>query len=315
MFYTSDELIDSIKLRCLAPVSQSVFEESDLLLLANEDLQLHLVPDILSIREDFFLNSKSVSLSANVSNYPIPERAMGNALKQVYYVDGNGNRRQVVHSDIEIKREYINNQYGIPLYFFFEGDEISLVPTPNVAGGTLEFWYFQRVNELVLTESVTKITAISVGASTTTFTVNTDLTASITAGTTKLDILSGTSPFLLWAQDITASSVGASSLVVANSDIQNAAGSTLPQVNDYVCLAQQSNIPMVPQEFHPVLAQMVSCRILEALGHLDKLQAAQAKLEMMRQSAAKMVMNRVELQPRTVINRNNLLGNARFGWF
>jgi hypothetical protein len=312
MFYTTDDLLTSVKVRTLAPTSQSTFTDANIVMLMNEELQLQLVPEILAIREDFFLTSKQVPLTAQVSNYRIPERAMGNALKEVFYVDGSGTRTQLTHTDIGIKATFLNTT-GLPTYFYFEGDEISVVPTPGASTGNLEFWYFQRANQLVQTEDVTKITAINSVGGTTTFTVDTDLSSVITVASTKLDVLSAKSPFLLWAEDLTASAVTASSIAMATSGLVDAASTVLPQVGDYICLAQQANIPMIPQEFHPILAELVAGRLMEALGDTAKLQLIQGKLQAMRMSAMKMISNRVEQQPRTLINRNNLVTNSGWG--
>src|SRR3990167_2390078 len=96
--------------------------------------------------------------------------------------------------------------------------------------------FHRRPNEVVATTSATKITAKSVGASTTTFTVNTDLTGSLSAGSL-IDFINGQPPFLLWAEDVAISSITATSIVVSNDDIENEASEVEIGTNDYICAA------------------------------------------------------------------------------
>lgn len=298
-----EDLIESAKLRTLVPMSQSTFADSDLIAIANDELRLKIVSDIMSVREDFFLTSDTVAIQAGLANYAVPERAVANALKAVFYRDSAGGRKLLPRVGVD---QATSSQPGTPDSYYIAGDEIVLLPTPSASTGSVEFSYFQKPNQLIATASCAKVTATSTVGAFTTFTVNTDLTASIAVGD-KVDFLSAKSPHLLWSKDVVVTGISATQIQVASTDVQNAAGTLEPKVGDYICPAKFANLPQVPEEFFPVLGQMVAVRLLAALGHLDKWNAAKAELKETRDEALLMVKNRVQSSPIVVNSRNPLV--------
>jgi len=310
MFYNTEELVSSVKLRSLVPSSQATFTDANLITLLNEEMQLALVPDMLTVREDFFLRPSSVSLIGSVANYAIPERTIGNSIKDVYFVSSGGDYKALNRASVEDYR-LSGGTSGEPGAYIIQGDEIVVFPTPSSSTGSLEIWTLQRPNQLVATSSCAKITAVSSVGGTTSLTVDTDLSATLAIGQ-KIDLLSATSPFLLWAQDVTITGISSSVIEVASTAIDNGAGTVLPVANDYVCPAKRANIPMIPQEGHPLLCQLVSERLMEALGDLQKLQAAKVKTQEMRAQFFNMIANRVEADPHHVVKRGGILNNLGY---
>lgn len=314
MFYTSDTLITAVKSRSLIPSSQATYLSANFLDFANSELQIKIVPDLISIREDFFLKKKVVSITASNSRYPIPERAVGNSIKDLFYLDSSGSKYPIPR--INIHDTSSNNASGSsPSNFYLYGDQIVLEPRPSSSSGSIEIWYYERPNQLVLTAAVAKITAVNTSGSNQVFTVDTDLTGSITNGTTKLDILSGKSPFLTWAIDCVAQSSSSTTITVTTASVAAEDGTTvLPQVNDYVCLAQQANIPMIPQELHPLLAEYVCRTAVQGFGDSEKLAQIDKNIIEMRRQALTIVANRVENAAETVVNRRGFNALSGFGW-
>lgn len=304
MSYLLENLIDGAKLRSLAPISQNTFTEDDLTNIANDELLLEVVADLLSVREDFFLTTKEISLRAGVSHYGIPKRAVGNSLKAVFYKNAANDETRLERGDVQDKDLWAG-QTGEPEMFYLEGDEIVLVPTPASATGSLVISYFAKPNRLIATASCAKITNISSAGGTTTFTVDTDLSASLTTGD-DVDILSAKSPFLLWADEIAITAITSTTIAVATSDVSAADSVVEPQVGDYICPTGYANIPMLPEEFHPYLAQKISNRLIAALGQLDKLQMGEAQAARLRDRALSLVKNRVESAPEILSTRSNL---------
>ena len=313
MYFTTDSLLTSIKTRALIPTSQSTFQNSDLINFANEEMQIKLVPDLISIREDFFLRSKTVAITANNSRYPVPERCLGNALKDVFYLDANNNKYPIRRINIH---DVVTNvaSGSLPQHFYMLGDRINLVPTPSSATGSIEIWYYERPNQLALTASCAKITAINTSGANQVFTVDTDLSSSWSTST-YVDILSGKSPFLTWAIDCAVVGITSTTITVATSGVVAQDGTTvLPQVNDYVCQAQYANIPMIPQEAHPLLSEMVAARVVQALGDSEKLALITANINEMRKQVFAMCSNRVENALQSVINRRGFNRMIGPGW-
>jgi len=306
MSYFVEDLLEKIKSRSFAPISQSTFQDQNLIDIANEELDLNLVANLVGEREDFFLTTEDAAIAANISHYAIPSRAIGNALKCLFYVDTTGNIQEVTFIDPSRRGEY-DLTGSQPRAFFIEGDEIVLVPTPSVAVGTIRFLFPAKPNQLILTTSCAKITAVSSNVTTASFTVNTDLSADLAVGD-YVDFLSVTSPFKLWAYRLPITQITSSIIEVATAGVLDDAGSNvLPQVDDYICPSGFANIPQIPTAYHPVLAQMSVVTMLESLGDLNKLARAENTLAKLELNAKKLIRNRVEATPKKVSTRSSLV--------
>lgn len=313
IFYTED-LLNSMKIRSFAPMAQTTFTDTDFILILNEELQLKLVSDIQGIREDFFLASQDSPLTVNISNYFIPGRAIGNALRAVTYVDSVGNESAPLNR-VTVDRSYLFQGKGsVPNAYYILSDQIVLLPTPTVTQGKVRQYFSQRPNQLVATASCAKITAVSSALGVTTFTVDTDLTASLTTASF-VDILRTTSPFMLWAQDLPVVAITSTTIQVTQTLVSDANAVVLPGVGDYICPQGRANIAQIPQEFHPMLAQMGAVRALASLGDLNKHQAAKAELQEVRKEGIKLIKNRVISSPEKVDSRGGVLGRigSRYG--
>jgi hypothetical protein len=300
-----EDLVESVKQRSFIPISQSTFTDTQIIALLNEELRLSLVADILGAREDFFLTTKQTSIIANKDHYLIPNLCIGNNLKAVFLVDSSSNRKMLERRDVDRSDEYSGSS-GSPEKFYFEGDEIVLMPKPDSATDTLLFSYFRKPNQLIATSSCTKITAVVSAAGTSTFTVDTDLTGSLSVGD-EVDFLRGRNPHTLWSEDITITAIDATSIAVLTAGIIDVDSSVEPGVGDYICPTGYANVVMVPEEFVPVLAQMGAARALAALGDLNKWQSAKAILEQMRTEALKLIRQRVESSPEMHSRVNRLV--------
>lgn len=300
----TEDLLDSIKRRSLIPISQQTFQDSDLIALANEEMGITLVPEIQKVREDMFLALKEVSIASGISRYVIPERSIGNSVKAVLINTSDDNNYVLPRENVS-KAVSGSNYLGTPGMFYLEDNYVVLNPPPSTSGTTLNLWYYSRPNELVETSDCAKITAISSVGGTTTFTVDTNMSSTWAVGDL-VDVLSNRSPFILWGEDCAITAITSTTIEIATTSVDNEAGSVAASVGDYICPAKKANIPMIPQEFHPVLAQMVTCRLLEALGDLNKLNASLAKLAEMKSNAMALIQNRVEDSVEYFNNRNSL---------
>jgi hypothetical protein len=305
MAYFVEDLLESIKSRSLAPISQSTFTDAKLVSMADEELQLKMVSDLISVREDFFLTEESTSIIAEVENYPVPSRAIGNALKQVFFIPtGTTTKIPLVRVDSE-RVEYFQTDGSEPRKYYILGDEIILLPTPQTACGSLLFVFPAKPNTLTQTLNCAKITAKISNVTTASFTVNTDLSSSLAVGD-YVDFLSASAPFKLWKYRAQITQITSSLIEVAIADVTNAAGTVEPLVNDYIVPTGTSNIPQIPISHHAILSQMVVVRLMESLGDLNKMNAARATLNEMRMEASKLVKNRVENSPVKVNWRKKL---------
>lgn len=149
---TSNDLIEAVKRKIAVPLNQRTFLEADILAFANEELMLSQVPDIMMYHEEYFVYSEDILLVANQERYPIPERAIGQKLRDVFYKDTSNNLFEMTRVNPDDKSYYQNsvgniNQSG---RYYLEGNDVVLTPV-NVASptGWLRFSYFLRPNQLV----------------------------------------------------------------------------------------------------------------------------------------------------------------------
>lgn len=81
-------------------------------------------------------------------------------------------------------------------------------------------------------------------------------------------------------------------------------------VGDFITLAEETIVPNVPTEYHPLLAQMVAVVCMEAMADEKQKQSANATLKEMEKDILNIVSNRVEGAPKKIRNRNGTLHAA-----
>lgn len=80
---------------------------------------------------------------------------------------------------------------------------------------------------------------------------------------------------------------------------------------DYFTLMQESIVPNVPTEYHPIIAQRVAVACLEAMGDEQHKTSAERKLAQMEKAVLRIVTNRVEGAPKKIKNRHGTLRQTR----
>jgi hypothetical protein len=81
-------------------------------------------------------------------------------------------------------------------------------------------------------------------------------------------------------------------------------------VGSYITLAEETFVPNIPTELHPILAQRVAVACLEALGDEQNKQSAERKLATMEKDAATFLDNRVEGAMQKIKSRHSPLVNT-----
>lgn len=310
MIYKTEDILKSIKVRSLAPISQGTFQNADLILLANEEQLISLVPDIQKVKENYFLRSVVVPIESGDPEITVPERAIAGGLRGVFLKNGTNRTRlsQMKISDLEF-----GSGSGQASMFFMQDNKIVLYPTPSSANDSLEIWYYSRPSDLVLTTECGKIDVITPDVSTIVFDLDTDLSSSMVVGS-NVDIISAKSPNRIQAFNAVIQSITGVTVTLLLSDCIDANETVRPEVGDYLCVAGKTNIPQLPVELHPILCQMVAARLVEALGDTAKLQLVNAKLAEMRGQAMSLLANRVENEPIALKNNYSILASVKSGW-
>lgn len=151
-YYTTDDLIESVKRRISYPLSQNTFQYSDIVAFLNEEMQLSAVPSVKMEHEEYFVYKQTVPLVDGISRYEIPNRAIGMALRDVKYSDPYGNFYDMfrIAPDDKAFFQQSNGSNQTIAKYYLEGNELVLTPqVQSGAQGLLNFFIFLRPNNLV----------------------------------------------------------------------------------------------------------------------------------------------------------------------
>ena len=268
----TSELISALKIKGSFPTSNDLFSTDDYLVLFNMVMQTEIVPMMLLLSEDYFLLQKDFTIVPN-SNYRLPKRSVGAKLRDLKIIDNGGNITPVV-------RLFEEDRPANPAGFYIVRNSIEV--SDSFSSGTLRIKYFSRPNKLVSTTSCAQITAIDTG--------NVQVTvASVPANMTTdvlCDFVQNNNPYDLLDYDNAIVGVSGSTITMTSLPDDLAVG-------DWLTIACESPVPMVPEETHPVLVQAALVSALSSKK--DKALDYEAKtLERMKQDAIRMLDPRVE---------------------
>lgn len=150
---TSDQLAESVKLNIMFPVAQNTFTIENILNFANKELITSQIPSMLQFHEEFFVAKLEIPLKSHQSVYPIPKRAIGLKLRDLYYRDSSHNLTEMTRiTGNDDFFEYGSGSGTPPYKYKLIGDDIQLIPfigDVSLIGGSLVFFYYLRPNQLV----------------------------------------------------------------------------------------------------------------------------------------------------------------------
>lgn len=285
------ELISALKIKGSFPTSDDLFSNADYLVLFNHQMKTEIIPVMLLLSEEYFELTKDYTISSGTT-YRIPSRAIGAKLRDVQFIDGSNN---VSH----INRIFEEDRDGNPRGFYIVRNSIEL--STDFTGDTLRIKYFGRPNTLVLTTSCGQVASID---SATQITV-TSLPSTMTTGVL-CDFVQNKNPYDLLDYDSAITGVSGSSVTFASLPTGLAVG-------DWLCLAEESPVPMVPDEMHPILVQSALVAALSAKK--DKgVEFEATLLEKNKQDAIRMLDPRVENNS-IKFRSGRLLGYFQTRWY
>lgn len=291
------ELLESIRQRASLPSSGASGTDADSLLrYADEELLTRLVPHVLKVREDHFVVTEDTALVADKARYRIPSRAIGGKLRDLLLVDGDS-VSNLVRIPPEDADAYAAS--GTPEAFYMEGSSVVLVPAPSSSSQSLRMRYHRRPGKLVASDEAALIVAK------TSTTVTLAGTPALWSASSTVDFVKGTSGFECAAVNVGVATLAADVLTPDDPDTLEDV-----EVGDYVTLAGYSFFPQVPEDLHPVLAQLVACTVLDAIGDGPGLERALVKLRELQEASGVLLSNRVEGEAKIINTRNGFLGGG-----
>ena len=302
---TTDKLINSITRRALIPTDQNTFTNQDFIDMVNEEIDMFAVPHLLSTYEEYLVNYIDYTLEADKFEYTIPDRAVGNKLRDASLIDSSGNTIELSRIQLDELSDF-ENAFNIDFrrdVFFIRDNKLVFVGEIPVTEGQVRMHFYLRPNTLVKEERVGIITSIDRNTGIITLSSFPENFAVIP----EMDFISSKSPNKILKFDIQPTSVNANtkSVTFTTTDI--------PEdliVGDYLAQREETIVPQLPTELHPILAQRVAVAALEALGDSEGVAQAQRKLDRMEQSVLGIIDDRAEGNPKKIRNRYSHLRNS-----
>lgn len=281
----------------MLPATQSLgFTDADLIAHANNEMASRMVPLVMSVNEEFYVQTVNIPIVAGKTAYRMPSRNAGAKLRDVTWVQG-ATIQPLFRIEPEMLSRWVSGAAGTPQGFYLEAGALNLVPAPT-ASGVLRMRYFVRPGAFTVTAAdFGVITAVTTNTSTDGAGVFAGtFSGSLTLSATE-DIIAFRPPFEYLAINATNFTFAAPNI----SMVSDGATSTMSPnvaVGDYITKPDLSPILQLPVELHSLLAQRVVCAVMEALNYGDRLKAAEAVYARMEEAALRLISPRVDSAPK-----------------
>lgn len=279
------ELISALKLHGSFPSSNDLFSTDDFLSLLNHQMKVEIIPMMLKVNEEFFLQHKDFTITES-GLYRIPTRAIGTIIRDLKILDSNSN-------ETPLSRLFEEDRGSGASGYYLNRNSVEL--SKDFSSSTLRMKYFARPGKLVQTSSCARIESI------TDLSVGVDAVPATFSTSKPIDFVQNNNPFDLLDLDILPSGISGTTIDF----------SALPSgvaVGDWICLAGEAAVPMVPEEMHAVLIQSALCKTLSSKkdkAYKDELET----LLRVKEDAINM------LDPRVQNNSNKVRSGKLFGYF
>lgn len=299
MAITGDYILEGIKSRVTMPASQVLLTDASLLRFVDNVIRAKVIPLFESVDDDYFVTSTDIALVASTSEYDIPYRAIGRALREIKIKSTSDETAINNLTKIAIEDVHLFSSSSSSIGFYFKGDRLRIVPDVPSSTPTqeLEVWYRLPPNRMVVLDDVATISSIASGVCTV------DAVPSTYSTSTTMDFIQAESGCRIYSMDVTPTAVGATTITFSTSDIPTALGA-----GDYIALSGYSPvINYIPDEAYPYLETCVCRRVLKAMGDYEGAKELLDDEEEERKALLKLIAPRIDGEPTIMVNRTGLV--------
>lgn len=297
--YLVDNLVTSVRNRYIQPVSQNLFQDTDIVAFLDEEMRSYIVPLINSVREDNYTLNVDQPVVSSSTQYRIPTRAAGGILRDVVFVDPNGNEIALSRlSPAQIKATFPFG-FQLPLYtfgFYLQYDQFVPYPqqTQNATAYTLRMKILRRPNNLTLASNCAHILTVASNV------ITVDTLDSTWTTSTLFDIIQNYPLFASISDDTAITNIN----TVTNQITLSSAPTGLA-AGMYICPQYMSCIPQMIYEAFPLLIQRGVVALARSLGDSQGTELAEKEYERMKVAFIGMIEPRVELSGKKIVQQNN----------
>jgi len=306
----SSKLIKSIKRKAMIPEDQDTFDTEDFLEMINEEIQMHALPHLLTVHEEYLVYPIDIPVVEGQNAYDIPYRAVGNKLRDAHYIDANGDiLREMSRISLEelADHQYYNDSNYTGL-FYVQNNKVIIIGTAPQQNASIRMYIYLSPSDLVEEKFTGKITSIDRN----TGIISVDNFPNDFSTVMEFDFVTHKNPNSLvsFNTEVISTDITTKSITM---DVANISDDL--KVGDYVCKVEETPVPQLPSELHPVLAQRVAIACLESLNDTEGISNAQRKLMESEKQTWDLVDNRVEGANQKINNRHGTLSQAAISPF
>lgn len=277
----SDELIATVRLNATIEDAHPDYPDSRVLLELNDSFTTKFNRAVADSGGQYWQQRTVITPAANQTRVRMPTRAL--ELSKVEIGTGSGTATEwedlfEITEDASSYYEHPLNQSGKPMWYVSRGDQIELVPPPDVGTYSLRIKYVISPSRLVTSQSSTqggaavdrgRITAVNVGARTVTvnalpFDYSLSAPATITSALQSVDIVHPDGWHELGLVGATQTISGLVLTLGGTDDLDRIA------IGDYVRVAQQTDWPPIRDDFQRILADITSAKLLVQQSNPEK---------------------------------------------
>jgi hypothetical protein len=259
--------------------SQANLQASDFLAFSNLVIST-LVGEVLGAREEYLVFQDVLPVTAGQTSYRIPYRAVNGEVRHLWFEDGSGSRFRLYAKAIEDMENYLTTSTGYPDGFYVMGNNIELMPPPNV-NGTLVMAYPFRPNLLVDATTTQSVIAVD------------KVNNIVTVPNIPPNFINGALYDLI--DHLSGNGIVHYDLVGSISGNTISFPTPIPDVavGNYIAQAGQSPVPMIPEEGHPLLLEMTVLRTEMVRGNQARVKNSSAIIQDARKSWEALLNNRI----------------------
>jgi hypothetical protein len=274
--WTTDELLADIREQ--GRIADDDPEATDAILLTEATHQMHrvFVPMIRKARSEYYETTVDLALVANQAYYDLPKRSVSSSVRNVALVNAAGLEMVLSVKPAADRHGFVRINSNVPAYYTLLDDQICLMPTPlSAIGYTVRVTFEYRPGSLVAASAANKISSVAYNATTGQYTLG--LAAAPVVSAAYVDVQRASSPFSVSQVESTLVSTGTGpnqAVVTPAVNIFTAANSLAlrpqiyhraPRIGDWLCNSDETVIPQIPPEFHPLLALAVASKWLRPI--------------------------------------------------
>lgn len=313
MAITTTQILAGVKRRISMPASQVLLTDEDILAFTDSIVMSKVVPLMESTNQDFFVTTLDVPLVADESEYDIPYRTVGRALREIKIksVSSPLGVRNLTKIEIEEIQFYLNN--SVATGFYIKGDRIRVVPDVSASytgDSALEIWYRLAPSQLIKMDQAATVTVITPDILLDTVDITVDLLPDTITVLTPIDFIQARSGNRVYSIDVTPIGTSTTSISFNLSDLPPDL-----RVGDYIALSGYAPVvTMVPNEAYPYIETATSIRCLNSISDYEGASKLQPDENSEYSALLKLIEPRVTGEPTVIMNRNGLVRGNKWGF-